>query len=66
MSSLTSYISIMRCDFKSRSCFSGVLGYPGLAVVGELGSHGAMLTWFVGSVLAFDFCHLVISGASWS
>jgi hypothetical protein len=22
--------------FKSESCFSGVLGYPGLAVVGEL------------------------------
>jgi hypothetical protein len=31
----------MRCDFKSESCFSGVLGYPGLAVVGELGSDDA-------------------------
>jgi hypothetical protein len=27
----------MRYDFKSESCFSGVLGYPGLAVVRELG-----------------------------
>jgi hypothetical protein len=27
----------MRCDFKAESCFSGVLGYPGLNVVGELG-----------------------------
>ena len=43
MSFLKSYISIMKYDFKSSSCFSGVLGYPGLAVVGELGSDGAML-----------------------
>ena len=34
-------ISILRCDFKSESCFSSVLGYPGLAVVGELGSDDA-------------------------
>jgi hypothetical protein len=26
----------MRCDFKSESCFSGVLGYSGLTVLGEL------------------------------
>ena len=56
----------MRCDLKSRSCFSSVLGYPGLAVVEELGSDGTMWTWFVGNVFAFDFCHMVISGASWS
>jgi hypothetical protein len=31
----------MRCDFKSESCFSVVLGYPGLAVVEELGFDGA-------------------------
>ena len=37
----------MPCDFKSRSCSSGVLGYPGLAIVGELGSDGAMLLWFL-------------------
>jgi hypothetical protein len=28
---------IMRYDFKSKSCLSCVLGYPGLAVVGEQG-----------------------------
>jgi hypothetical protein len=28
----------MRCDFKWISFFSGLLGYPGLAVVGKLGS----------------------------
>jgi hypothetical protein len=28
----------MRYDFKSESCFSGVLVYPGLRVVGVLGS----------------------------
>ena len=28
---------MMRCDFKSESYFSGVLGYLGLAVVGNLG-----------------------------
>jgi hypothetical protein len=31
----------MRCDFKSESCFSCVLGYPGFAMVGELGSDDA-------------------------
>jgi hypothetical protein len=34
-------INIMRCDFKSRFLFSRVLGYPGLAVVAELGSDDA-------------------------
>jgi hypothetical protein len=28
----------MRYDFKFESCFLGLLGYPGLAVVGVLGS----------------------------
>lgn len=41
MSFLKSSINIMRSDFISTSCFSGVLGYPGLAVVGELGSDDA-------------------------
>jgi hypothetical protein len=41
ISYLKSSIIIMRCDFKSESCFSVVLGYPGLAVVGELDSEGA-------------------------
>jgi hypothetical protein len=36
-----SSIIIMRCDFKPESWFSGVLGYPGLAVVGELDSDDA-------------------------
>jgi hypothetical protein len=31
----------MSYDFNSTSCFSGVLGNPGLAVVGELGSDDA-------------------------
>jgi hypothetical protein len=35
---LKSSTSIMRYDFKSESCFLGVLGYLGLAVVGVLGS----------------------------
>ena len=41
MSFLKSSISFMRCEFKSKSCFSGVLGYPGLAVLGEVGSDDA-------------------------
>jgi hypothetical protein len=28
----------MRCDYKSKFCFSSVLVYPGLAEVGELSS----------------------------
>ena len=39
---LKSSISIMRCDFIFRSCFFGVLGKLGLAVVGEFGSDDAM------------------------
>jgi hypothetical protein len=38
MSFLKSSIIVMRHDFKSESCCSRVLGYPGLAVVEELGS----------------------------
>jgi hypothetical protein len=41
MSFLKSSISIMRYDFKPESYFSTVLEYPGLAVVGELGSDDA-------------------------
>ena len=37
----------MRYDFKSVSCFSGVLGYPGLVVVGALGSDDAQCSWFL-------------------
>jgi hypothetical protein len=31
----------VRSDFRFESCFSGVLGYLGLAKVGELGSDDA-------------------------
>jgi hypothetical protein len=41
MSFLKSSMSIMEYDFKSESCFSSVLGYPGLAVVEVLGSDDA-------------------------
>ena len=47
MSFLCCYSIIMTSDFKSKSCFSGVLGYPGLAAVGEFGSDAAILPWFV-------------------
>ena len=46
MSFLKSSITIIRCDFKTESCFSAVLGYPGLAVVEELSSVDAKLPWF--------------------
>ena len=38
MSFVLSSITVMRSDFRSESCFSGVMVYPGLAMVGELGS----------------------------
>ena len=37
----------MRCYFKSETCFCGVLGNPGLAVVGELGSDDAHVIWIL-------------------
>ena len=40
---LKACIIFMRWDFRSTSCFSGVVGYPGLAVVEELGSDGATI-----------------------
>jgi hypothetical protein len=57
--SFLSPISIIRYDFKSTSCFSSELGNLGLAVVGELGSDGAKLSWFVlvrSFHLPFDIC----------
>jgi hypothetical protein len=33
--------------FKSVSCFSGVLGYPGLTVVNVLGSDDTQCSWFL-------------------
>jgi hypothetical protein len=41
VSFLKSSISIMRYDFKYESCFSGVLWYPVLTVVGVLSSGDA-------------------------
>jgi hypothetical protein len=41
MSFLMSSIIIMRNDFRSEYCFSGVMVFPGLAMVGELGSDDA-------------------------
>jgi hypothetical protein len=37
----------MRYGFKSESCFSGVLGYPGLAEMGVLGSDDSQWFWFL-------------------
>ena len=59
MSFLKSCVIIMRCDFKSESCFSGVLWYLGLTVVGELGSDDAKEPWFL--VLMF----LLLPLTSW-
>ena len=59
MSLLKSIIIIMRCDFKLESCFPGVMGYPGLAMVGNLGSDGYFY-------LCSRPCLLVISGIIWS
>ena len=41
MSFLKTSIIILRSDFRYISCFSGVMVYPGLAMVGELGSDDA-------------------------
>jgi hypothetical protein len=51
MSFLKSSIIIMRSYFRSEFCFSGVLGYPGLAMVGELGSDDVSVAY----VLFFFF-----------
>ena len=47
----------MRYDFKSASCFLGVLGYAGLLVVGVLGSDDAQCSWF----LLVRFLHLAFT-----
>jgi hypothetical protein len=54
----------MSYDFKSKSCFSGVLGYLGLAVLGLLSSDDAKWSWFlsVSKILMFASYHLIISG----
>ena len=52
----------MRCDFTSESCFSGMLKYPGLIVVGELGSDDAKKPWFLLLMFCSYVCHLITSG----
>ena len=47
----------MRNDFRSESCFLDVLGYPGLVVVGVLGSDDAQCSWF----LLVRFLHLAFT-----
>ena len=54
MSFFKSSFSIMRFDFKSKPCFSSVLGYLGLAVLVELNLNDAMSPWF----LLVMFLHL--------
>ena len=56
---LKSSSTIIRYDFNSASCFLGVLGYPGLILVGILGSDDAQFSWF----LVVRFLHL--SFAMW-
>jgi hypothetical protein len=57
----------MRWNFKSESCFSGVLEYPGITVVGTLGFDDALVALVsVPYVVALAFPHLDISGVSWS
>jgi hypothetical protein len=48
----------MRYDFKSESCFSGVVGYPGLTVVGVLCSDDAKWSWFL--LVRFFFFHILL------
>jgi hypothetical protein len=52
----------MRYDFKSATCFSGVLGYPGLVVLGIVGSDDAQCSWFL--LVRFYFCYLEMSGVN--
>jgi hypothetical protein len=48
--------AIMTYGFKSVSCFLGMLEYPGLIVVGILGSDNAQCSWFLlVRVLCFPF-----------
>jgi hypothetical protein len=61
-----SSIIIMRSDFRSMSCFSGVMVYPGLAMVVEFGSDDAKYPWFLLLLflpLPLATCHLIISSA---
>ena len=56
-------ISIKRSTFKSKTCFSSVLGFLGLAVV-VLCLLG--FCWQCFFFLTFAFHHLLVSGVNWS
>ena len=61
MSFLKSSISVISSDFRSMSCFSGVMVYLGLAG-GRIGFWWCHVTLVsVASVLALASCHLIIS-----
>jgi hypothetical protein len=63
---LKSSTTVIRYDFKSAFCFLGMLGYPGLLVLGILGSDDAQCSWFL--LVRPDpyvvFCHLEIAGVN--
>ena len=63
MSFLKSSIILMRSDFRSESCFFSVMVYPGLSMVGELGSDDQVTVVSVAYVLMLAFCHLIIASA---
>jgi hypothetical protein len=60
---LKSSIIIMRSDFRSQSCSSSVMVYPGLAMLGVLGSDDTLVSVAYILMLA---SHLIISSATWS
>ena len=70
MSFLISSMDIMKYDFKFKSCFSGVLGYLGLIIVGVLGSDDADWSWFQLVRLPFiiwsSLVLVVIAVSGWS
>ena len=47
MSFLKSSSIMIKYDFETRSCFSGVFGYSMFVLVGELGSDDGMQSWFL-------------------
>ena len=59
MASLNSSIIIIRSNFRSESCFSSVMVYPGLAMVGELGSDDLNQPCFLLLMFLF-FCCLFV------
>jgi hypothetical protein len=59
-----SSIIIIRYAFTSESSFLGVLGCPGLAEAGVLGSDDDECSWFFCKILMSAFHHLVNSGVS--